>query len=32
MQISKLCIIHKFAKKVYEKKTYEDTIFVNENL
>jgi len=33
MQIYKLlCIIHKLVKVVYEKRAYEDTIFVSENL
>jgi len=33
MQINKLLfIIHKLANVVYEKATYENTIFVSENL
>jgi hypothetical protein len=33
MQINKLlCMIHKLVKVVYEKNSYEDTIFVSENL
>jgi len=33
MQINDLlCIIHKLIKVVYEKTTYEDTIFTSENL
>jgi len=33
MQINKLLYtIHKLVKVVYEKTTYEDTIFVSENL
>jgi len=33
MQKNKLLFnIHKLVKVVYEKTTYEDTIFVNENL
>jgi len=33
MQINNLlCIIHKLVKVVYEKATYEYTIFVSENL
>jgi len=33
MQIYKLlCIVHKLVNVVYEKTTYEDTIFVNDNL
>jgi len=33
MEINKfLCIVHKFFNIVHEKISYEDTIFINDNL